>query len=180
MKLTALAEEQKLELIKRYQAGESGEAIAPDFGLTGAGVRWILKEKGIPVRDKLTAQKIRRHKQLTTPPPDNEDGSEDTPDDDDSDDKTLPLKPQNKPSEYQTKHSAKTALSFDEASVVAFIPKEFKANSLLLSVAKAVTEKEWLWPRLDIGDWLDSYLYYTMLQRGIVLGSYTVLDKKAK
>lgn len=65
-----------------------------------------------------------------------------------------------------------------EASMVAFVPKELRTTSTLLQIAKAVTEREWSWPEMEIGDWLDTYLFHTMKQRGIILGGYQVLTKE--
>lgn len=62
-----------------------------------------------------------------------------------------------------------------EANVVAFVPRRLEVSSLLLMVAKEVTEREWGWPEMQVGDWLDTYLYWTLRQRGIVVGAYQVI-----
>ena len=68
-------------------------------------------------------------------------------------------------------------ITLEEANVIAFVPKELRTTSTLLQMAKVVTEREWGWPVLEIGDWIDTYLFYTMKQRGIILGGYQVIER---
>ena len=41
-----------------------------------------------------------------------------------------------------------------------------------------VTRREWGWNELSPSDWLDTFLYETMKQHGIILGSYVKLDRR--
>lgn len=82
-----------------------------------------------------------------------------------------------KPSRLTTTET-KLTTKFEEAAVLTFVPRRFEVNSQLFAQAKLVTEREWGWPVLSPGDWLDTYLYFTMKQRGIILGAYQVVEEK--
>lgn len=68
------------------------------------------------------------------------------------------------------------AVTLAEAVRVRIIPREFALDSSnLFWQAMEVAINEWGWPE-DIRpqDFLDTYLYVTMKQRGIILGGYQV------
>lgn len=65
----------------------------------------------------------------------------------------------------------------DEATTVIVSPRRFEIDSVLLWQAKAVTEREWNWPQLSPGDWLDTFLYHMMRAHGIILGAYQVVRR---
>jgi len=92
-------------------------------------------------------------------------------------DKVLSVKKAKKADKPKTSSTALRASSASEANVLAIIPKSFTVNSLLLQVAKKVTEEEWHWPAMDMGDWIDTYLFWTMKQRGVVIGSYQMVPR---
>jgi len=48
------------DIVRRYQAGESGEAIATSLGLTAQGVYFILGRSGIARRPRSVAPRARR------------------------------------------------------------------------------------------------------------------------
>ncbi len=103
--------------------------------------------------------------------------TDETPDPEDK----IPLPPEDKKKGKKTEkpknQMALRAATASEANVLAIIPKSFTVNSLLLQVAKKVTEEEWHWPVMDMGDWIDTYLFWTMKQRGVVIGSYQMVSR---
>jgi len=76
--------------------------------------------------------------------------------------------------------ATKTVSTIGEANIVTIIPRSFTTSSHLIWQAKTVTEREWGWPQMEPGDWLDTYLFMTMKQRGITLGGYTIEERKKK
>lgn len=181
------------EVIAKYQSGKGAEKIALDYGVSAAGIRWILKSNGIEIRkyrrplgetnsEVVTKVTTKEAKSLG----DDSVSFIDEEDENDGDSRGRDLPPSLSPSSPSQKYVSKSvresriATNLAEAQIVAFIPKEFRANSVLLQVAKSVCEQEWHWPNLPIGDWLDTYLYLTMRQRGIVLGSYQKIESKPK
>lgn len=71
------------------------------------------------------------------------------------------------------------ASSLSEAATLFIIPRKFEMSSLLLWQAMEVAINEWGWPRdITPEDFLDTYLYQTMKQRGIILGAYKVVDEE--
>ena len=73
---------------------------------------------------------------------------------------------------------AEDTKALTEASIVAIVPRRLEVNSVLLLVAKKVTEREWGWPEMEVGIWLDNFLYHTMRQHGIIIGSYIRVGKE--
>ena len=68
-----------------------------------------------------------------------------------------------------------TARTIEEAALLTVVPKSFVVNSSLVWQAKYVTEREFNWKHTDdIGEWLDTYLWWTMKKLGVVLGGYVV------
>ena len=70
-----------------------------------------------------------------------------------------------------------TTTNLEEAAIIAISPRRFELSSSLFWLAMEVTRREWNWPELSPQDWLDTYLYETMKQRGIILGSYMKVDR---
>lgn len=69
----------------------------------------------------------------------------------------------------------------EEASVFVFTPRKYEINSIIPLIAKHVCETEWNWPKMSMTDFLDTYFFYTMKQRGIVIGAYQKIeDEKGK
>lgn len=75
----------------------------------------------------------------------------------------------------QEKAAARTTPNLADAVSVTIVPKTMTINSTLFQIAKVVTEREWNWPEMEPGDWLDTYLYETMKQRGVTIGAYHVV-----
>jgi len=73
----------------------------------------------------------------------------------------------------------KTTADLEEAAIIAISPRRFELTSSLLWQAMEVTRREWGWNELSPGDWLDTYLYETMRQRGILLGGYVKLERRS-
>ena len=71
-----------------------------------------------------------------------------------------------------------TTKSLTEATIVTIVPRRLEINSTLLLVAKKATEEEWGWPVMEVGQWLDNFLYRALAQRGIVIGSYIRIGKE--
>jgi len=89
-------------------------------------------------------------------------------------------KPASKPAEDRPARATRQATSLDEAVAVTIVPKTFTISSSMLQVAKAATEREWGWPVMEVGDWMDTFIYNALKQRGIVIGSYTVVGEKGE
>ncbi len=59
-------------------------------------------------------------------------------------------------------------------------PKSFTVNSTLVMQAKYVTEKEWGWkPTENIGDWLDTFIWWSMRKFGVTIDGY-VIERSGK
>jgi hypothetical protein len=67
--------------------------------------------------------------------------------------------------------------NLDEANVLQVVPTVKQFSSVILFLAKKYTETEWNWPELDVGDWIDTYIYHTLRQHGVTLG-YTTQEGK--
>ena len=66
-----------------------------------------------------------------------------------------------------------------EASLVTITPKQFTMSSDILWQARRAAIKEWGWdPNISLEDFLDTYLYISFKQRGIILGGYRVVDEE--
>jgi ParB family chromosome partitioning protein len=66
----------------------------------------------------------------------------------------------------------KSAAAPEEANIFVVTTKKYEISSMLLLIAKHVCEVEWNWPKMSVDDFVDTYLYYTMKQRGIVIGAH--------
>jgi len=71
----------------------------------------------------------------------------------------------------------KVATSAETASFFSIVPKTFSFSAMLLQMTKRICETEWGWPEMDMGDFLDTYLFWTMKQRGVEMGGYQILGK---
>ncbi len=69
--------------------------------------------------------------------------------------------------------------SVEDAAILGFTPRRFEVNSTLLWQAKYVCEHEWGWPEMDMGDWLDTFMFYAFKRFGVVLMGYVVENPKA-
>lgn len=68
--------------------------------------------------------------------------------------------------------------NLDDASLVTISPKQFTMTSSLLWQAREAAIREWGWdPSISPEDFLDTYLYVSFKQRGIILGGYQVFGK---
>lgn len=70
----------------------------------------------------------------------------------------------------------KAASTAEQANVFVIRPQKYEVSSMLLLIAKQVCEVEWKWPPLAMEDWLDTYLFETLRQRGVVIGAYQLLQ----
>ncbi|MFA5187678.1 MAG: hypothetical protein WC551_14450 [Patescibacteria group bacterium] len=71
----------------------------------------------------------------------------------------------------------KVATNAETASFFSVVPKTFAFSSMLLQMTKKICETEWAWPEMDMGDFLDTYLFWTMQQRGVIIGGYQMVSK---
>ena len=75
--------------------------------------------------------------------------------------------------------SGKSASTLDDAVSVTITPKTFTMSSILLWQAREAAIREWNWPAdITPEDFLDTYLFESFKQRGIILGGYQVIDRK--
>ncbi|MBU2009264.1 MAG: hypothetical protein KJ624_05465 [Chloroflexi bacterium] len=73
---------------------------------------------------------------------------------------------------------AKVTSDIAEAQTVTIVPKTFTMSSVLLWQAREAAIREWNWPAdISLEDFVDTYLYRSFKQRGIILGGYQVLGK---
>lgn len=63
---------------------------------------------------------------------------------------------------------------FEDSALLVVSPQRFEVNSMILWQAKAITEREWGWPSMTPGDWLDTFIFMLMKKFGIVMGGYIV------
>lgn len=71
-----------------------------------------------------------------------------------------------------TKDTSTTTTSLERATTLVVKPQKMEINSMLFQIAKKICEIEWGWPELSPEDWLDTYLFETMRQRGYLIGAY--------
>lgn len=72
-----------------------------------------------------------------------------------------------------------SASSIQESISIAITPRRFEMSSTLLWQALNAAVQEWNWPKdMSPEDFLDTYLYYSFKQRGILLGGYQVLEER--
>jgi len=68
-----------------------------------------------------------------------------------------------------------------EAALVCISPKVFETSSTLLWLAREAAIKHWGWSEdITPEDFLDTYLYFSFKQYGIILGSYMVADNQGR
>ena len=83
-------------------------------------------------------------------------------------------RPATKPSAALTRAPAG---NIQESISVAITPRRFEMSSTLIWQALAAAIREWNWPKdITPEDFLDTYLYHSFKQRGILLGGYQVLE----
>ena len=71
------------------------------------------------------------------------------------------------------------AAQLAESTSVMISPKTFQMSSALLWQAREAAIVEWDWDAdLSVEDFLDTYLYVSFKQRGIILGGYQVIGKE--
>ncbi len=85
--------------------------------------------------------------------------------------------PADAPISKATTSPVKTA-DIGEAVSVMIAPKRFEMESTLLWQAREVAIREWDWPTdISPGDFLDTYLFESFKQRGVMLGAYQIEDR---
>ena len=75
------------------------------------------------------------------------------------------------------KAQAPKAESLKEAALVALMPRRFETTTALLWVAKEITEREWGWPKMEPGEWLDNFIYFAMHDYGWAIGGYQKITR---
>ena len=90
-----------------------------------------------------------------------------------------PTKTSSKPTKTTTQPKVYQTHDPSEAQTYQIVPRAFTMSSTMLWMAKRAAVSEWGWdPELTMEDFLDTYLYISFKQRGIVLGGYTVTDQE--
>ena len=145
-----LSDEKKAKIYELLAAGRSKASIAREIGVTWSTVRKYQKEEN--GEGEGTAR----------------------------DDSEKTNHKGNGASPHPRQQPGKFAATLEEAASVLIAPNQFTTSSTLIWQAKLVTEKEWGWPEMPLGDWLDTYLWFTMKQRGVILGGYIVEAKPGK
>ena len=89
--------------------------------------------------------------------------------------KAIPKKPRASKAEPKTSatHTLVKTENLEDANVLQVVPTVKQFSSVVLFLAKTYTEKEWNWPQMDVGDWIDTYIYHTLRQHGVTLGYNT-------
>ncbi|MFA5391743.1 MAG: hypothetical protein WC331_10015 [Candidatus Omnitrophota bacterium] len=78
----------------------------------------------------------------------------------------------------ESKSPMKVTADIGEAVAVTIAPKRFEMESTLLWQAREVAIREWDWPTdISPGDFLDTYLFESFKQRGVMLGAYQIIDR---
>ncbi len=79
----------------------------------------------------------------------------------------------------QRSASAVQTREFKEASYIRIAPKEFRMTSRVFWDAYEAVVNHWDgWKDMSPADFLDKYLEVTLLQRGIYIGGYVVLNQE--
>jgi transposase-like protein len=161
-----LTKAQKAEMLERYRRGETSEELARAYGITPQAVRWHCNRSGVE-RGEVDSEEP-----ASEPAGEPAEGSTtgETGDANETGVATVatgtPEKPKPSPK------LARTATDFSEAQLVTFVPKTFTTSSIMMQIAMAITQNKWNWPKMSPGDWLDTYIYWTMRQRGIRIGYF--------
>ena len=72
---------------------------------------------------------------------------------------------------------AKPTTNLADAAILTVSPQTFTMSPTLIWQAREAAIREWGWdPNLSPEDFLDTYLYISFKQRGILLGGYRVID----
>ncbi len=72
---------------------------------------------------------------------------------------------------------AKPTTNLADAAILTVTPQTFTMSPTLIWQAREAAIREWGWdPAITPEDFLDTHLYYSFKQRGIVLGGYQVTD----
>jgi len=66
----------------------------------------------------------------------------------------------------------------NQAAFIVVTPKEFRTQSSLIWRAQRVSEIIWGWPRMEPGDFIDTYLYYSFRQFGVGLDDFYLLEDR--
>ena len=83
---------------------------------------------------------------------------------------------QKKSTPVVTPTGAKLTNNISEAVSLSITPKAFTMNSSLLWAAMEAVKREWHWPaNMTPEQFLDTFLYESLKQRGLLISSYTVL-----
>ena len=134
-----------------------------DLGQQGLGVRAIAKQVGVSLASvsryrsgKVNEPDAQAPPQENEPPTDGQDAK------------------------GRSSAGVKTTASLEEAAIITISPRRYELSSSLIWLAMKVARREWGWNELSPSDWLDTYLYETLKQRGIILGSYMKLDRREK
>jgi len=86
-----------------------------------------------------------------------------------------------KPKEKAPKSSPADTSNLGQASFIRIEPKSFRMTSRVFWDAYEAVTNTWLgWQGMGPAEFLDAYLEITLMQRGILIGGYTVLDQVKK
>ncbi len=84
--------------------------------------------------------------------------------------------PQETPTPPAPPQAMKAAPSAEVATFFRVVPQSFTISSQLLQICKALCEQEWGWPQMSMQDFLDTFLYMAMEQRGYIIGAWQKKD----
>lgn len=155
------AKELTKEDIEKIRSSEDGyNKLAKQFGVNNTRIEAIKKAESLEKAYKYAKgkpEKVGDKPSADTPPANSSDA---------------------KPKPAGTKKTTfmKTEL-LEEANILEIMPKVLTFSSATAWLAKRFTELEWGWPVMDMGDWLDTYIYHTLKQRGVTLG-YHIENRK--
>ena len=83
---------------------------------------------------------------------------------------------QKKPTSVTTVAGAKFTSNIGEAVSLSITPRAFTMDSSMVWAAMEAAKREWHWPaNMTPQEFLDTYLFLSYKQRGLLLGAYTVL-----
>ena len=161
-----VTEEQVEKMYEMHDAGHTINHISDVLGLKRWAVANRIKERGQAQPESLTEDS------------EGNGSSEDNGQGDSGSVAVVTKPPETKLSKALS--SARASTIPEEASIITITPRRFETTSALIWQAKLVTELEWGWPKFPMQDWLDTLLYITFKQRGILLGGYVVLDRELR
>lgn len=140
----------------------------------GKGVRRIADEMGVGKTSVVTVLDKAKDGTLPPPPPESAVSAGVAPPAPEAS-----KKPVAKPDKKKTGPITVRPTAVDPiANLIVSPQRPFTVNSTLIWFAKQIAEREWGWPEYEIGDFIDTFLYYSLRNSGYNILAYEKIPTK--